>query len=150
MPETILSLGNIAFPVGSARNIKQTLEPINIVRRRTVNGDLRSVTPEQLKRWRVSVSCSDQNTPAIDDLLSLDDEIEVVPIQEWKFTTATGAPSRRIADGTDHDEDGITYYRPLLIMMITAFSSSADGEWTADQSWSITLEESSVLPIEEV
>lgn len=149
MPDTILSLGDIALPVGSARGIKQTLEPINIVRRRTVNGDLRSLTPEQLKRWRVNVSCSDQNTPAIDDLLSLDDEIAVVPIQEWKFTTATGSPSRRIAIGTDHDEDGITYYRPVLMMMITAFSSSID-EWAADQSWSITLEESSVLPIEEV
>jgi len=47
---------------------------------------------------------------------------------------------RAVVSGSERDEDGFTFYRPQLTMMVMTYNTSTD-EWGAVIQWEIELEE---------
>lgn len=165
--ETILKLGDIEFPVGSARGISQTIQPIdNGDVRRTVNGTLLDLTRIQNRKFESQIRLQDQATPTFigffkGSILVVE---SIVPFRELVNpasttqtiirTPVTGSVtgiesvSGLVVDPISVVGEDITFantvnlikYRPVLTMMILAITLDAD-EYAATEGWVIDLEE---------
>lgn len=143
---TLLVISGVGVPPYSARGLSQTLEPIDAASqlRRTVNGDLVDVAPSQLRKYRSTITCSDQQAPAFDGLWP--GELVVVQcVAELSYLTAGGAPGRDVAEVATGElatrtEGDFTFYRPELIMRVVRFRQQLD-EWEAVVGWTLELEE---------
>lgn len=138
---TLLRLDPIGVPPYSARGITQSLDPIDqaVQLARNVNGTLVDLSDVNFRKYRSTISCTDQDQPALDGvwpgmILTVDCVIEL------SYLTAGGSPSRTVVSGSSRIEGSHTFYRPQLTMMVTAPQSTVD-EWGAECSWSLSLEE---------
>jgi hypothetical protein len=61
-------IDGIGIPDYSARGLTQTLEPIEaaISLRRTINGGLKDLSFAQFRKYKSTISCHDQEPPAVD------------------------------------------------------------------------------------
>lgn len=128
----------------SARALRGTLAPIDAARgdsklRRTVNGTLVSIAAPQMWKYRLEVQGNDLAPAALDGLwvgmqATVDCHVELA------FLTAGGSASRLMVPGSERFDGDYTYYRMRLEMLIVELETSAD-EWSAEVSWSMTLEE---------
>lgn len=143
---TDLRLDPIGVPPYSARNINQTLEPIDGAAQlaRTVNGELIDLSDgETFRKYKSTISCTDQQMPALSGVWP-GMTLTVDCIVELSYLTGSGAPEREIA-GTTSDpatrtEGSFTFYRPRLTMMVVGYSTNFT-EWDADIAWRLDLEE---------
>lgn len=142
---TLLRLDPIGVPPYSARNITQTLEPIDGAAQlaRTVNGALIDLADGTYRKYKSTISCTDQQQPALSGIwpgmiLTVDCVVEL------SYLTASGSPERDVASSTADPgtrvEGDFTFYRPRLIMRVVGFRKSL-VEWDADAAWSLDLEE---------
>lgn len=138
---TLLEISEFGVPLYSSRGIRQTLEPIDAASytRRSINGVLIDLSSEQFRKYRSTISCSDQNAPAIDALWPGQD-VTVSCVAELCYKTAGGSASRTDVCGSSRVEAEFTYYRPILEMRIITVNQTHD-EWGAVVSWEIGLEE---------
>jgi hypothetical protein len=137
---TVLELWGIGVPPYSARGLQQTLEPIeaalDVVR--TVNGDLADFSHEQFRKYKSTITGSDQQAPAVDGVWP-GQLVTVDCIQEMAYADS-GGPQRTAVPGSVRAESGWSFYRPRLLMMVTGFTLNTD-EWGAQIGWTMTLEE---------
>lgn len=139
---TWLTLSGIGVPPYSARGLQQTLTPINQSANimRTWNGVLRDLTLPNFRKYVSSISGSDQNPPACDGVW----QGKVVTVDCLAYlsyaTGLVGAPFRPVVSGSSYTQDGFTFYRPQLVMMVVGFDQQED-EWAAGVQWSMDLEE---------
>ncbi len=132
---TLLVLTGIGLSPYAARGLHQTLEPIaaGVQVRRTVNGDLVNLAPEQFQKYRSKITGSDQEPPSFDGIFP--GQLVTVDCIEELGTDSPGRPA--VASRT---EGAFTFYRPRLEMMVIGFSVDTD-EWGAQISWTLDLEE---------
>ena len=137
----MLTLSGIGVPPYSARGASQTLEPIQASQqlRRTINGELIDISRAEFRKYRSTISCVDQQPPAIDGVWP-GRVLTVGCISELSYLTAGGAPARPLVSGSSRTEGDYTFYRPSLTMRVVAFSQDTD-EYGAVVSWSLQLEE---------
>ena len=137
----VLTLSGIGVPPYSARGASQTLEPIASSQqlRRTINGELIDISRAEFRKYRSTISCVDQQPPAIDGVWP-GRVLTVGCISELSYLTAGGAPARPLGSGSARTEGDYTFYRPSLTMRVAAFSQDTD-EYGAVVSWSLQLEE---------
>jgi hypothetical protein len=143
---TELRLDPIGVPPYSARNINQTLEPIDGAAQlaRTVNGELIDLSDgETFRKYKSTISCTDQQMPALSGVWP-GMELTVDCVVELSYLTAGGSPEREVA-GTTEDpatriEGGFTFYRPRMTMRVVSYQANFT-EWDADLAWQISLEE---------
>ena len=137
----MLTLSGIGVPPYSARGASQTLEPIGSSQqlRRTINGELIDISRAEFRKYRSTISCVDQQPPAIDGVWP-GRVLTLGCISELSYLTAGGAPSRNIVAGSSRTEGDYTFYRPSLTMRVVSFSQDTD-EYGAEVSWSLQLEE---------
>ena len=137
----MLTLSGIGVPPYSARGASQTLEPIQASQqlRRTINGELIDISRAEFRKYRSTISCVDQQPPAIDGVWP-GRVLTVGCISELSYLTAGGAPARPLVSGSSRTEGDYTFYRPSLTMRVVAFSQDTD-EYGATVSWSLQLEE---------
>ena len=137
----VLILSGIGVPPYSARGASQTLEPIASSQqlRRTINGELIDISRAAFRKYRSTISCVDQQPPAIDGVWP-GRVLTVGCISELSYLTAGGAPARPLVSGSSRTEGDYTFYRPSLTMRVVAFSQDTD-EYGAVVSWSLQLEE---------
>ena len=123
------------------RGATQTLQPIDAAQqlRRTINGTLIDVSRAEFRKYRSTISCTDQQPPAVDGVWP-GQIVTVGCISELSCKTAGGAPSRSVVSGSSRTEGDYTFYRPQLIMRVVSFSQDTD-EYGASVSWSLELEE---------
>lgn len=164
--ETILTLGDIVIPVGSARGITQTLQPINNGDlRRTVNGSLKDLTRVENRKFESQIRCTDMATPAMAELWKGQTlSIECIQVLNQNVFPAgqaatlirppvsgsvvgfdsTGSkvlPTTVIGSDATFPSDVVNIeFRPILTMMVSATSMDTD-EYEAEEGWSIDLEE---------
>jgi hypothetical protein len=144
MTDTILVLTGIGIPAYSARGLTQTLEPIaaSAQLRRTVNGTLRDLSQSQFRKYRSTISCTDQAPPALDGIFP-GAVVTVHCAAKLSYVTAEG-PQRPVVPGSEETPEGseseFTIYRPVLQMRVVAHNIT-DEEWAASRPWSIELEE---------
>jgi hypothetical protein len=142
---TLLRLDPIGVPPYSARGISQTLEPIDAAAqlRRSINGTLVDLSDAAFRKYRSTITCTDQQHPALSGVWP-GQVLTVDCVAELSYLTATGSASRPLADTTDdpatRTEGSFTFYRPRLTMMVTGFRTEF-AEWQADVSWTLDLEE---------
>lgn len=134
---TLLAISGVGITPYSARGLHQTLEPIALSQqtRRTVNGKLVNLAPQQFWKYKSRVTGSDQLPPGLDGVFP-GQEVTV----ECAAELATSGAPLRPAAGVRVGDDGYTYYRPILDMIVTAFSLDTD-EWGLQVGWTLDLEE---------
>jgi hypothetical protein len=139
---TILRMVGVGVPPYSARGLKQTLTPIDQATnlRRTVNGDLVDISFSGFRKYKSTISGTDQRPPNFDGKWP-GLTVVVDCIAELSFTPDEGETRQRIAvPGSEHTEDAHTVYRPRLTMKIVSLSQDHD-EYDASIGWSLDLEE---------
>jgi hypothetical protein len=129
----------------SARGITQTLEPISGAGgqgsawlRRDVNGWMRSVADPRFRKYHSTVTCRDGESPCLDGAW-LGEQCEVECACELSFPQGA-IPQRSAVSGSPRAQGTITYYRPVLTMMVSKITSSF-SEYPALYSWELGLEE---------
>jgi hypothetical protein len=138
--ETVLALSGIGVPPYSARGLSQTLEPIDQAAnlQRTINGSLLDLSSPSFRKYKSTITGSDQRPPSCDGLWP-GQQVVVDCVAELAYHEP-GTPQRPVVVGSSFSEDGFTYYRPQLTMLVTTFQLSKD-EWGATIGWTMTLEE---------
>lgn len=138
---TLLVITGMGVPPYSARGITQAFEPIEGAAQvvRSVNGVAMDFSHEQFRKYRTSITCTDQQAPALNGVWP-GKIITVECVAEFAYLTAGGSPARPVVPGSSREEGAFTYYRPILELMVTAFNAGS-GEWSAEVNWSLEGEE---------
>lgn len=143
MPDTtVLTITALGLPPYSTRGASQTLQPIDAARsmRRTVNGTLVDLSVSELRKFRSTISCTDQQPPAFNGIWP-GQTVTVDCISELAYEDATGESADRTAvSGSTRTEGSFVFYRPQLTMKVMSFRTDTD-EYGAECGWTIELEE---------
>lgn len=124
---TLLSITGIDLGDYSVRDLTMTIEPIpqGAAFARTINGTLLDLSlPQFRNKYRVSISCTDHESPILVDDVPLGTEVNVVCIPHLGTRGET----------TDGQE------QLVLDMMVVGWNASR-REWAAATSWQLALEE---------
>lgn len=147
MNDTELTLSGMGLPQYSARGLTQTLAPIAAAKqlRRTINGSLIDVSMSQFRKYSTTISAADVAPPELDyiwpgSIVTVGCVLELVTLGEYTAEDSEYVLSRPCVPGSIRHAGGYTFFRPLLIMLVTDYSLSAD-EWAAGVTWSLSLEE---------
>ena len=126
----------------SARGLTQTLKQFGGEGggfiREDIFGETVNLTPEWMKKYISTISCTDIHTPCLDNAFR-GKIVQVDCCIELNYQTG-GMPNRPVVSGSSREEGGFTYYRPSLIMMVIDIDTSF-VEWHADYVWRVDLRE---------
>lgn len=128
----------------SARGLTQTLTPLGESGgggkwlRRDVNGVLRNLVDTRFRKYKSTISCHDGETPCLDDAW-VGITCEVACALELSYPTGA-TPARPVVPNSTRTQGTVTYYRPLLTMMVAGIKISLP-EYPAIYDWSVELEE---------
>ena len=127
----------------AARGLTQTFEVLTggsgaAWLRRDVNGYLRSVVDTRFRKYKSTITCKDTMTPCLDDgWIGITCSVDCC----FELSYPTGAtPARPAVAGSQRIDGTVTFYRPVLLMMVTDIKTTF-AEWQANYDWSIALEE---------
>lgn len=137
---TELNLWGIGVPRYSARGLSQTLEPIDDHEQieRTIDGGLIDMSSDELRKYKSTITGSDQQPPAVDGVWA-GREVTVDCIAELACDQYA-ILGRTPVEGSQRDSHGFTIYRPRLVMWVFRFSLERD-EYGVQISWKMELEE---------
>jgi len=140
-PLTLLVISGPGMPPYAARGLSQTLDPIDAagVLARTVNGGLIDFSPPQMRKYKSTISCTDQDAPALDGIWP-GMPLTVDCVSELGYLTAGGTPQRDAVPGSERTAGAWTWYRPRLDMVVVSYSASTN-EYGAEVGWTLDLEE---------
>lgn len=145
--ETILRLYGADLPPYASRGIKETLAPIGGDMRRTINGGLVNVMADQMKKYKVSLSASDVDPPALENvwpgavvIVECITELCMLGDTEGQLPETSAEFTRDIVPGSLRYADGFSFYRPRLTCLLSSFTVDKD-EYAAKVSWQLELEE---------
>lgn len=140
---TVLQMTGVGVTPFSSRGLKQTIAPIdqsaNV--RRTVNGDLKDISFSGFRKYKSTITGSDQDPPNVDGRWP-GMTVTVDCIQELSYNAGAGeTPQRPVVAGSDRITSWpFRSYRPQLVMKITSFSLDQD-EYDRTIGWTMDLEE---------
>src|SRR5262245_43639478 len=117
--QTLLVLSAMGVPLYSARGLSQTLEPIDASKnlRRSINGILTDVAHIQCRKYQSKITCTDMRAPAADGIWP-GMTIVVDCVAHLSYPVGS-SPQRTVIPGSMFTENGHTFYRPRLTMMVT-------------------------------
>jgi hypothetical protein len=138
---TILRISEAALSPYASRGMSQTLNMIDATAdlRRTVNGELRNFSDTVFQKYAAQITGRDQRPPSIDGVWP-GRIVTLESMAELSYVTAEGSATRSVLTGSSRVEGTLTFYRPVLTMMVTAFDQTFD-EFNAAWDWNISLEE---------
>ena len=138
---TDLVLYGIGIPPYSARGLSMTLTPIGqaAVLKRTINGDLDDLSNVIFHKYRMTVTCTDQQAPAFDNVFP-GMIVTVDSTQEFAYPEYVAGPGRAIVPGSERQANGFNFYRPRFVCRVVTHTT-ASPEWDASYAWSLDLEE---------
>jgi hypothetical protein len=141
--DTVLTISGFGNMLYQARGLNQTLEVIAASKQydRTINGTLIDVSAPQFRKYQSKISISNEVDAPPLDLIFPGQTVTVGCAVELCYPTGrVGCPNRPEVSGSSYTQNGYTFYRPLLTMMITEVQESLD-EWGRKVGWTIDLEE---------
>jgi hypothetical protein len=139
MTDTLLIMSTIGVPLYSARGLSQSLAPVSEAKptpRRTINGELRFLGIDAMRKYSSDITCTDQNAPALSGIWP-GMTVMVDCITELAYPTVGGSPERTVVSSRTTD-DGYTYYRPRITFMVVDVSEGMD-EYQHDYQWKLSL-----------
>jgi hypothetical protein len=89
-----------------------------------------------------TITCKDQMSPALNRGW-IGQIVDVYCAVEFSYRTGLDTPDRPSVSGSERTEGNFTFYRPLLVMMVTGIRNSFE-EWKANYSWQMDLQEMEV------
>jgi hypothetical protein len=128
----------------SARGLTQTYEVLraegeNAWLRRDVNAVLQSLVDTRFRKYRTTVTCTDGETPCLDDAW-IGQEVSIDCAFEFSYPTS-GTPARPVVSGSSRTQGDFTYYRPTLTCLCKDIRVAGFQEYRASYSWQIDFEE---------
>lgn len=152
---TVLRLVGAGIPPYSARGLTQSISPISqsSSMQRTINGRLVDISNPLMRKYGSVVSGNDQQPPAMGNIwpgmVLIVDCISEMSVQgEYPNPENDGSVLGRVyVPGSLRVEDGFTFFRPRLSMMVVSFNIDRD-EWGAAIGWSLVLEENEIYTTE--
>lgn len=139
---TVLRMTGIGVPPYSARGLKQTLEPIGQASqmKRTVNGDLDDVSFEGFRKYKSTISGTDQQPPNFNGKWP-GLTVIIDCIAELAYAHDDGeTPDRPVVPGSEFVEGAHTSFRPRLTMRIVNLTIQQD-EYQRQVAWTCEVEE---------
>lgn len=141
--DTILSISSFGHMIFQARGLTQSLAPIDEASQsgRTINGTLIDLSAPQFRKYKSTVTVgSEVYAPPLDgifpgQIVTVDCAVSLAYI-----TGTSGHPNRPEVSGSSWEENGYTFYRPQLTMMVKNPETHFD-EWKNVVGWSCDLEE---------
>lgn len=137
---TISSFGNMLY---QARGLTQTLSVIGEAtqQERTINGTLVDISAAQFRKYASTINVPNEvYAPPLDNIFP-GQTVTVHCAVTLAFVTGTvGLPNRPEVSGSQWVENGYTFYRPLLTMMVKSVETQLD-EWKNVVGWKLDLEE---------
>jgi hypothetical protein len=148
---SVLVLSGMGVPPYSIRGAQEQLQPIAaaVQLHRTVNGDLVDFSEDQFQKYALTISCTDQQPPALAGQWPGRQTLTVDCISELAVPLDTDLEStddpetidgRAVVEGSWRIESDFGFYRPQMSMLVTGFTATKD-EYGATISWQLTLEE---------
>lgn len=139
----------LTLPPYSARGLNQTLslitgaggeggDALGKTIRRSINGGLINLFPSQFRKYVSTITCNDVETPAIDPAY-IGQSVIVECCFELSYPSG-GTPQRTEVSGSSRVEGDFVFYRPVLLMMVTAVNFQFD-EFGAAYAWTAQLAE---------
>lgn len=141
--DTILTISSFGSMVYQARGLTQTLSLIDGASQleRTINGTLIDVSAPQFRKYSSKISVPDEsNAPPLDGIWPGMSVVVGCAVFLAYPTGRAGSPQRTMVSGSDYTENGYTFYRPLLSMLVKSLDQSNE-EWAAKSGWNLELEE---------
>jgi hypothetical protein len=140
---TLLVMNTIGVPLYSARGLTQTLTPVSEAKpqpRRTINGELRWLGLTQMRKYESTISCTDQQAPALDGIWP-GQAVLINCVCELSTRVGDGF-DRTVVPGTTPrtTEDGFVYYYPQIAFMVVDHNTSMD-EYAHQYQWQLSLRE---------
>lgn len=137
---TLLVISGVDLPQFAARGLTQTLDHIDQASsiQRAINGEPIDFSAPQFRKYKSTITCTDQQTPLPDDLWP-GLEVMVECVAELQFDPSIG-PEHNVVPGSERVDGGRSFYRPMLEMVVMSFTTSRD-EYQATVGWQIDLEE---------
>lgn len=141
--ETELVISGDGMPSTAVRGITETLDPVD---------------NPQFDKYRLTISCSDLNSPAFDavrignwrrtvnggliDLSGHGSTLIVDCVSELAYAegVSPSGPQRTVVDGSERTRDGFVFYRPRLTVGVIRKTMETD-EYGAVVSWTLEAEE---------
>lgn len=137
---TISGFGNMTY---QARGLNQTLEHIGsaVQLERTINGTLTDVSAAQFRKYQSKISVSDEvEAPPLDGIWPGMQVTVAFALYLCYPNGRVGSPARTEVSGSSYTENGYTFYRPQLTMLVKDFTYTLD-EWGRKTNWTLDLEE---------
>lgn len=124
----------------SARGLGQSLDPIafNAATRETINGETVNLMPAQFRKYQTTITCVDVFTPCLDGVW-VGEIAQIECVVELGYPPG-GSPQRPVVSGSSYESGGFYWYRPSLVMMITAIRTGF-SEFAAAYNWQIDARE---------
>jgi hypothetical protein len=138
----LLVVTGVNFPPYSTRTAQQQFAPIPQASQlaRTVNGDLADLSDPLFRKFRTTITTSDQQLP---EFVWPGSACVVDWIAEFAFLTAGGTQIRNAVEYSERTEGDYTFYRPRMNMRVVDWQANYD-DWGAIVGWTINLEETTV------
>lgn len=139
---TTLVLDGIGVAPYSARGISQSLEPIaeSSHLEYTINGELIDLGIPELRKFQVSISCTDQEAPALSGIWP-GVAFTLHSIEPLSFPTAEPARKERPSvPGSEYQIGDMTYYRPILELVCSSWKTNIT-EYGRDINWQLEARE---------
>lgn len=139
---TTLIMNGIGIAPYSARGIQQTLEHIDEASHleRAVDGTIIDLGIPELQKFRVSISCTDQQAPALGGIWP-GKAFTLYSIEELSYPTAD--PSRKerpSVPDSDYVIGDTTFYRPILEMIVYSWQTGI-MEYGREINWKLEAQE---------
>jgi hypothetical protein len=137
---TISGFGNMTY---QARGLSQTLEHIGaaVQLERTINGSLTDVSAVQFRKYQSKITVPDEvEAPPLDGIWP---GMQVTVACAIYLAYPNGralSPQRTEVSGSSYTENGYTFYRPVLTMLVKGYEQHLD-EWGRKIGWTLDLEE---------
>ena len=139
---TVLRMVGVGVPPYSARGLSDTLQPIDqaVSLRRTVDGDLKDISFASFRKYKGTISGTDQRPPNFDGRWP-GLTVTIDCISELSYTPDEGDTRQRPAvPGSERTEGAHNVYRPRLEVKIMNLSIDTD-EYECQVGWSLDWEE---------
>lgn len=142
--DTLIEISSFGHMVFQARGATQTLEIISGATQleRTINGTLLDLSAPQFQKYSSKITVPSEILPTPLDGIFPGQEVTVDCAVQLAFPTnsPTAQPNREAVSGSIWEQNGYTFYRPRLTMLIRTVETHLD-EWKDVVGWSIELEE---------
>lgn len=141
--DTMLSISSFGHMLFQARNLSQTLTVISEASQmeRTINGDLEDISAPQFRKYASKITVPSEVYPTPIDGIFPGMQVTVhCAVSLAYITGSVGFPKRTEVSGSSWSENGYTFYRPVLVMLIRDIETHFD-EWKNIVGWSMDLEE---------